>query len=261
MESVLNGILTFKYRPLGEKKWQSQSISFEPYDSANHRYKWDSAPLAVGTQCYVLYEADNDVTWDAAAEAFGGRAPKLGYGEDEEDIWFKRTSYYYSTEPSYIITDPTVATTFTAGSYPDYSTYVADIHDAQSALVDYDFLNDGIIKISISTTAEAAGIRFGAYDDIIITNRKNAKCGAELDFELLKDKTISDTTGIKAVFLQLDNKYFNLGTKGGTENVMIWIGPGTTITGSKNPAQTTFGSLGADRDELYLAMPGYVCIN
>ena len=262
--SDINSMYTLKIRPLGEKKWQSVDVNVI-LDPLDHTYKWQSEPLATGTQYYLLYEPDFSLTWDAMSEYYGiGIAPRLSYYEDRQEILDKGVSYYYTTEPTYIITDPTVQTPFTEGYYIDYSSGSAsEIKAVQSAIVNVAYLNDGIIKISINGSYKTAGIRFGTIKDFAITTKKTRSddgvtcCGAELDFDLLEDKTISDTTGITDVFLQLDNKYFDMNNGA---NVMVWAGPGVTISGSKT-AQTTFGCLGAEVDELYLAMPGYVCIN
>ena len=252
--SAINDMYSLKIRPLGEKKWQTVDINVI-LDPLDHFYKWQSEPLATGTQYYLLYEGDDSLTWDAAAEVYGGFVPRLTYNEEVQEILDIGTSYYYAAEPTYIVSNPTVANSFIADEYHDVY-----IRTVQRGLVNVNYLNDGIIKISIADTS--TDIRFSAIDDFAVTTLKIRNsdstpcCGNELDFELLEDKTIRDAKGITDVFLQLDNKYYTLNS--GT--VMVWAGPGVTISGSKT-AQTTFGCLGAEVDEFYLAMPGYVCIN
>ena len=253
---VISKIYSYRFLPLGEKKWQSVPVTVT-YNTTTHNYEGKSDPIPTGTYYTYGVENDNSITWDAAAEAFGGRAPRLGYVEDSDHyfIWEDGISWYYNTEPDYMVSAPDARDTTNAATVVlKPAPYITDssIQSVQAGILDYTFLSNGIIKISINDNyKDNYNIRFGATDGFVITVRNNGKAGAVLDSKVIK-------TSETEVSIQLDNQYYDMSDS----TLMIWVGYDTTIKANKlYPKQTHFGCLGADLDNIANAMPGYVCIN
>ena len=260
LADVINQIYSYRFLPIGEKKWQSVPVNVT-YNKDTHVYEANSDPIPLGTKYGYGYEGNNKATWDDAAKSFGGIAPRLSYKKDSENFAYLGIAWSYTTEPDYIITDPdardtTNAVTVTLKPAP----YITDsaIQTVQAGILDYAFLSNGIIKISINDNfKDNYNIRFGATDGFVITVRNhNSSTGYDYAGDILDSKVIN--TSETEVSIQLDNQYYDMSDS----TLMIWVGYDTTIKANKlYPKQTHFGCLGADLDELYFAMPGYVCIN
>ena len=259
---AISEIYSFRFLPLGEKKWKEVPVH-ATYDKDNHRYTVKSDDVATGTQCWLAIRQQNDITWDAAKERYGNViVPRLGYSENEEWYDCYTVSYFYTSEPDYIVNDPDATdgvnnAEFTVKPAAQYNEW--DIANLQAGLVEVTtYEGKGLIKISIKQTYKDKNIRFGAIDGFVVTtwDSNTYITGSELDFEIVEEKTERDEKGITAVYIQLDNQYYDM------SNLSVWAGYDTTI--AKNNAhqkQVHFGNLGAVAYNPGAgALPGYVAI-